>query len=276
MEISDNSFCSLSFMKIIEAKYKNSFKDGEIHFSTPKSWIDYQNNGRGDRFEGTYANPMKYSKKVKTKLALFDDSYKEEGLDSENRIYLKRKSSVEKYCFCFYNLNDILFEKEGIKKNVTDQSFETNVKAHIKEEYFVDFLDNMNSKYTVFLLDPEKFHNKLINSIEKLQVKRKNILSQDIKYVDFRKRFEIEKNENELFFKDFRFKHQNEHRVIINSTDKEILSKLKSMNGNIKIDRFNECILGQIDLDKIPLKGWSIKGIGEFYDNDNNNSNMSK
>lgn len=276
MENSDNSFCSLLFMKIIEAKYKNSFKDGEIHFSTPKSWIDYQNNGRGDRFEGTYANPMKYSKKVKTKLALFDDSYKEEGLDNENRIYLKRKSSVEKYCFCFYNLNDSLFEEESIKRNVTEKSYETDVAAYIKENFFVDFCDNMDSKYTVFLLDPEKFHNKLINSIEKLQVKRKNILSQDIKYVDLRKRFEIKKNENELFFKDFLFSHQNEHRVIINSIDKEILNKLKSMNGNIKIDRFNECILGQIDLDKIPSKGWRIKGIGEFYDNDTNNSNISK
>ena len=263
---SNNSSSTFLLMKIIETQYKESFEKGEIHFSTPESWINYQNTGRGDRFEGTYANPMKYSrKKITKKLALFDDSYIEEGLDEESRIYLKRKSSVKKYCCCFYNLNEELFKEKNIKENNNEKVFENDVEAYIPKKYFEDFLDDMNSQYTVFLLDPEKFYNQLIGSIKRLKVKKENILSQDIEYVDLKRRFQIEKNENELFFKDIRFKHQNELRIIINSTDKVILTMFESMKGNIKIERFNECILGQIDLNQIPQEGWCVKGIGEFH-----------
>lgn len=236
-----NSF-TLAF-RCTNRKYAKSFFEyGEMKFSTPKSWVEYALNnsiGRGDPHEGTIAY---YDVGDINKMIELNNKYNNYRdlirVKVNNRIYLKRATSMNLPCFCFYTLKTSMFDcpvESGIHE------LETTIPA----SYFRDFSDhksisqveNMESDdqpAVIYIENFDEFIDKIINKLLSIGLNHDEIIVTNIRYVDFNQYGPtgwVDTNTvspNELTIKDIRFIEQSEVRIIINTSNKKVLKRLEN------------------------------------------------
>lgn len=236
-----NSFSMV--LRCTKMGYARAFlKYGQIKFSTPESWVKYEEehgDGRGDRFEGTIATfniwDFEHALPILIKYSRYTDLLR---VQVGNRIYLKRKRDMQLPCFCLYYLKNSMFvcpEKAGIQK----------LKTSIPYSYFRDFADNMSPEEVKKLPEDERpvlivienypdFKQRLIRKLMEIGLLRHEIIETRIDYYDFDEYGESgwwdfgQKSPMELAIKHIRFKEQNEGRFIINTGNQEVLQLLEN------------------------------------------------
>ncbi len=216
---------------------------GEIKFNTPQSWVEYEEKygkGRGDVLEGAFAF-CRYDDI--TQIVDFASRYSLNDGDiflyqKDNRIYLKRKSSMNLPCFCVYILKNDSFiipeERVGLQ----------NVETIIPAKYFQDFSDNKTQEEIDALPDSQKpafviingfdiFKERILAKLESIGIDRKDVLIEPITYYDFEKYgpygwtdFNV-RPPLELGIKSKDFEIQSELRFIINSKNASAMEHLR-------------------------------------------------
>lgn len=231
----------LASFRCTKTKYAKSFVEkGEIKFSTPQSWVEWEllnGKGRGDKLEGTLAFHNIFD------LEKIKEFYEKYGKHPEHipflvdqRLYLKRKRSMQLPCFCFFIVKNSLIEcpaKPGKQK----------LTLEIGSEYFRDFADNLAPKEVDKLPEEEKpaiilvndykaFYERLKNKLFDLGLRQNEIIDGIVKYYDYTQHGVSgwmdfsNKSPFELLLKDATFEHQSEARIIINTDSEKIKSIL--------------------------------------------------
>lgn len=240
-----NSFSLV--LRCTKMQYARSFfKNGQIKFSTPESWVKYEEeygDGRGDRLEGTIATfniwDIENSLPILKKYSHYTDLF---SVPIGNRIYLKRKRDMQLPCFCLYYLKNSMFpcpEKTGIQE----------LKTSIPYSYFRDFADNLSPEEVKKLPEDEKpviivienypeFKQRLTRKLLEIGLHKDEIIEAEVHYCDFNKYGEFgywdfcQNSPMELAIKNIRFQNQSEGRFIINTDNQHILQLL---SGPIEI-----------------------------------------
>lgn len=213
------------------------FEKGQIKFSTPYSWVEYEKkhgNGRGDQLEGTLAtfNIWDIDNAVPI-LKKYNSAYSDiEPFRVNDRCYLKKHSDMELPCLCMYYLKYNMFpcpNTAGIHE----------LQCEIPASYFKDFADNLTPEdietlplkdrpCVVIIKDYSEFKRRLIDKLLHLGIKREEILEVKVSYFDFEKYGETgwwdfgQQPPMELAVKHIRFAEQSEGRFIINTTSPKI------------------------------------------------------
>lgn len=223
--------------KNIKKKYVDDFiNNGRIFFSNAKSWENSTESGISDILEGTYGCCFKYNKSGRLKLNdKFHGVYcKENG----NMLYFKRKYVMNLPCYCLYGHNSDKF----ILK-ISNSNNESIAKTKISKNYLNDFINVKNrkdydnieddDKPVIVLISAGEFINRLRSKLIEFGFSKEEILIQPIEYCkdyyqnnEFIINYSSTRNPSELFFKDIRYKEQSEIRVVINSRNKELNSRL--------------------------------------------------
>lgn len=223
------------------SEYAKSFVlKGEIKFNTPESWVKWAQEkveGRGDLLEGIIAGyhilDIDQFAKLYNKYSIYKDMFL---TTIGANVYFRRKKTMELPCFCFYILKNNMFE-------CPDKSGEQKLSAIIPPSYFKDFADNKNpdelkkipdnkKPSIVFINDFKIFKSRLMNRLIELGLTENEIIPQQITYYDFHQYdpkgwFDLgQKSPYELTFKDIKFSHQNEARIIINTYKHNIIEFL--------------------------------------------------
>ena len=230
------------------------FEKGQIKFSTPRSWVEWEKkhgDGRGDQLEGTLAtfdifdaehaaqaikkycaayNAMKL-------LAKYYTAYEDiEPMLNGNRCYLKRRSDMDLPCLCLYYLKNSMFPCPNAPGIHTLQ-------CDIPASYFRDFADNATPEYVnslsaddkpavVIIKDYPAFKQRLIEKLLSLGIRREEIIEIGVSYIDFEQYGESgwwdfgQRSPKELAVKHIRFANQSEGRFIINTQRSEVRKML--------------------------------------------------
>ncbi|KKX99936.1 hypothetical protein VN21_16940 [Paraclostridium benzoelyticum] len=235
----------INLFRCTERQYAESFcEKGNMKFNTPGYWIELEKEegkGRGDLLEGVCASVHKEDIPMLAQLKDIRENICGETID--NITYLRSKDILELPSYCFFGLDvkdfsDVKGDKYGQNKYQTT----------VIQQYFKDFSDNTTKEVAkelpmhkqpvlVMINNPNKFFERLINYLIELGLKREEILINPVEYIDKSKGFYSLKElyPGELFLKDSSFEYQREVRVVINTKNKEILSKLSSNNNIINI-----------------------------------------
>ena len=231
--------------RLTTKKYAELFlSEGSVKFSTPQTWIEYANEGRGDRFEGTFSfahvqepdsvmnlkrkyDPTDMLSPLKRPICI-------ENID--DRICFKDTRSLVLPCYCFYILKHSMFE-------CPSKAGKHRISATVPASYFRDFADDMlpedvltknieDRPSLIAIHDFDKFRERLYNALRKLGLRDSEILMNTVNYHDFEKYGSTgwmdfnTKFPYELFIERKRFEGQSEARVVVNTSDKEIIKKL--------------------------------------------------
>ncbi len=223
---------------------KSFVEKGELKFSTPHSWVAYEEKngkGRGDVLEGTFAccnlldfeNAIRLSRKYK----IPEDSDIETYI-SNGKIFFKRKRVMELPAFCIYLLKEDMFE---CPQTVGRHSISTTIPA----KYFRDFCDHKTPEEIqklpigeqpalIVIRDFDAFKERLIGYLISLGISKDEIIVEAITYCDFNQNgewgwFEVNRKPPlELTVKDCSFADQNEARFIIDTRNKAAADYLRS------------------------------------------------
>jgi hypothetical protein len=220
---------------------------GSIKFNTPQSWVDYSKahgTGRGDTYEGTIAfcNIFDIAHIVE-----LNQKYSSDNILSENnrslitegfgqRLLFKDNRSLQLPCFCVYIMKHSLF-------SCPDSVGKHKITADIPASYFRDFSDNSTPEdirklpladqpALIIISNFNEFKKRLHNTLSKLGLEESEILIEGVSYFNFEAYgFEgwmdfNQKYPKELFVKSTRFDKQSEARIIIKTTNSEIIKRL--------------------------------------------------
>lgn len=235
--------------KLTTAKFADAFlQRGNIKFNTPKNWEEYEvkhGDGRGDFYEGTLAFCHFMDLEKLTELNhIYSNSnpLNPHGRQLIKKIYNQRilyKDARSMYlpCFCLYILKVDAF-------TMPKCAGKQKLKTHIPGSYFKDFVDHKSSydidhlpseeqPAVIVITDFSTFTNRLKNTLIRLGIPEKDILTGYVSYLDFEKYGPTgwydfgQEYPNELFIKSSRFDNQSEGRIIINTCNASILERLK-------------------------------------------------
>ncbi len=226
-------------------KYAKDFVEkGAIKFSTPQSWVIYEEKngkGRGDVLEGTFAccNQLDLENMIRiaTKYRVLEDKNIEKCCKG-GKTYFKRKSVMNLPVFCVYLLKADVFEwpeKAGW------HSIHTTIPA----KYFRDFVDHQTPEEikclpldkqpsVVVIRDFDALKRRIITHLLSLGISEDEILVEPISYYDFNQYGEMgwfdlcQKPPLELAFKDISFSAQSEARFIINTKNESAAEYLRN------------------------------------------------
>lgn len=244
-----NPNSSIFRIRIMEKKYAESFlKQGNILLGTPQSWVSYAEKygeGRGDRLEGTLFfcdihnmnKIVEMNNKYNSTHLLFERKGCVKPQIINHRVVFKDKRTMKLPCYCFYVIKVGDFE-------LPKSTGKCELEVKIDGSYFKDFVDNKSydeicklpdekKPVLIIISDFEKFKIRLVNALNNIGIKEKDILLEYIRYVDFNKLGDdgyidiLRSFPYELFVKDKRFEKQREGRFIVKTTDEVILEKLK-------------------------------------------------
>ena len=230
------------------------FEKGQIKFSTPRSWVEWEKkhgDGRGDQLEGTLAtfdifDAEHAAQAIKKYCAAYNDmkllakyytAYEDiEPMLNGNRCYLKRRSDMDLPCLCLYYLKNSMFPCPNAPGIHTLQ-------CDIPASYFRDFADNATPEYVnslsaddkpavVIIKDYPAFKQRLIEKLLSLGIRREEIIEIGVSYIDFEQYGESgwwdfgQRSPKELAVKHIRFANQSEGRFIINTQRSEVRKML--------------------------------------------------
>ena len=244
------NFSTLLLFKCTKKKYANSFINGKLKFNKPRVWIKEEENGnkgQGDLLEGVVLSSEK--KDNSEFIKSLKDNKRLEYFYEDNRIYFRKKQTMELYCFCLYGLNDNVF----VEKEV-DRLGESHFIARVNKKYFDDFSKNISQKKqitpeegdksaVIFINNPLVFFEKIKEFFIKLGIPKENIIISPIDYVNLRKSFVCQVPEPlELLLKDKFFSNQSEIRVVINSRTKRLMNYMEENNGVIDIGNISDIV----------------------------------
>lgn len=227
-----------------ERQYADAFcATGNMKFNTPQYWIDLEKSegkGRGDLLEGMYLMTNMLDVKTILENKNIRKNAKSEIIDSN--IYFRSDDTVDLPCYCLFSLYNTHFSEESIDKKGNKHHY-----YKVKKQYFHDFSDN-NTKESiknlpegkrpalVMILDPTEFFERVRTYFEKLGVKREEILLNPVEYLNKKEPFvSTKKFPGELFLKDNSFSYQNEVRIVINTSNNNVLQELKKNNYIVNI-----------------------------------------
>lgn len=226
-------------------KYAKDFVEkGAIKFSTPQSWVAYEeknNKGRGDVLEGTFACCNLFDLENLTQIA---DKYKIsedrniEKYIKDGKIYFKRKSVMNLPVFCVYLLKADAFEWP-------EKAGWHSIGTTIPAKYFRDFADHQTPEEinglpldkqpaVVVIRDFDTLKRRIITHLLSLGINEDEILIEPISYYDFNQYGEMgwfdlcQKPPLELAFKDISFSAQSEARFIINTKNEAVTEYLRN------------------------------------------------
>lgn len=229
-------------LRCAEKQYNDAFvKRGCIKFGLPQKWVDDGKKygpGRGDVFEGTFATCNIFDIENTLKLC---SVYKIPNSDTtceviSNRVYFKRKQSLNLPVFCLYGIRYDIFD-------ITERTGWQTVKGTIPAEYFISFSNIAEGKNelpiehqpsVVVIRDLDEFKRRLFSKLRSIGVADDEIIASVILYYDFNcfgpnGWIEINKEPPlELTVKDKSFEKQSEIRFIINSKNAEIMEYLRN------------------------------------------------
>lgn len=279
----NNSVDFFLALRCTTRKYAKDFVEkGAIKFSTPQSWVAYEENnskGRGDVLEGTFACcnllDLENMIRITTKYSITEDKNIEKFC-TNGRIYFKHKSVMNLPVFCVYLLKADVFEwpeKAGW------HSISTTIPAN----YFRDFADHQTPEEinslpfdkqpsVVIIRDFDALKNRIIAHLVSLGISQDEILVEPISYYDFDQYGEMgwvdlcQVPPLELAFKDISFSDQSEARFIINTKNELAAEYLRN----------NVICVGQLSDIASIADGYFSEGLefsckvelGEYNDND--------
>ena len=241
----NNSVDFFLALRCTTQKYAKSFiENGEIKFSTPQSWVAYEENhgkGRGDVLEGTFACCNQWDIenlfKISTKYNISKDRNIEKYI-KDGKIYFKRKNVMNLPTFCIYLLKANAFEWPE------DTGWHT-IRTTIPSKYFRDFADQKTIEEinklpiheqpaVVFIHNFDELKNRIVVHLVSLGIRREEILIEPVSYYDFNQYgtmgwFDLcQKPPLELAFKDTSFSNQSEARFIINTKNESAADYLRN------------------------------------------------
>lgn len=232
-------------IRLTEAKYADAFmQKGSIKFNTPDAWARYaieHGDGRGDSYEGTIAfchyGDIEHLCELQSKYdpQLIPSAIYTEGY--QGRILFKNYGSMHLPCFCLYLLR-------VADLDVPTEAGKQKFKVSIPGSYFKDFTDNKTQAEVLALPEEEqpamilikdfnKFQERLKVAVEKIGVENFEILTSYVSYYNFEKYGPFgwydfgQRYPKELFIKSSRFSNQSEGRIIIKTSDVQMLDRLK-------------------------------------------------
>lgn len=247
MRISTNSKSIDYFLALrcTTHKYAKDFVEkGEIKFSTPKSWVEYEEKygkGRGDTLEGTFAccNLLDYEnmKKLSVKYKLSADTNIEKYL-KDGKVYFKHKDVMNLPVFCLYLLKADAFEWP-------DEAGWHTIRSLIPAKYFCDFAGQRSPEEikklpideqpsVVVIRDLDALKKRIVSYLLSLGIGKDEILITPISYYDFNQFGPYgwvdlcQAPPYELTIKDSSFSGQSEVRFIINTTNSSAADYLRN------------------------------------------------
>lgn len=242
----DFKFSTLMLFRCTRRRFANDFRNGKIYFNQPQKWIEEEekgNKGRGDALEGTFI-----SAKENDKSQFIEDLKKNyTNFCKDGYIYFRRKEIADLYSLCFYGLNDDSFTE----KNVDDDG-KVHYISRVENSYFTDFSDNITEKMydsldfneqpvVLFISNPHKLFEKVINFFKKFGIRDEEIIISPVEYID-KKLVSISTVPfpTELLLKDKFYSKQSELRIIINSKNADFLKYMKENNNIIDIGNIED------------------------------------
>lgn len=228
-----NSNQPIIIWRSAELQYNEKLlSEGNVRFGTAQKWVDWENErgqGRGDLLEGVFAACSLDDYAMVRQLY---GKYKDvEPKSYPPLVYYRRNRTMNLPCLCFYIVRAGAFEcpdEEGVH----------GVTTNIPATYYRDFADQMSPE-DVERLPQEKqpsilvfrefdfFLTALRQKLYSIGVQKEQILIDVIQYCDLKNPFICHRDPPfELFVKDNRFVNQSELRIVINTDDNRITSKL--------------------------------------------------
>lgn len=235
-------------IRLTEAQYADDFIErGCIKFGTPESWVKYAElygDGRGDAYEGTLAfcHFLDYERAIE-----LEEKYSPSHILNVNsralvkklykqRLLFKDRRSMQLPCYCLYLMKVSAFTP-------LDKPGKQQLRTSIPGSYFRDFVDNksddeirklpaQNQPALIIIENFDIFLIRLKEKLFSLGVKENEILTSYVEYKNFEEYGEEgwfdfgQKYPKELFIKKERFMEQSEGRIIINTSNIDILKRL--------------------------------------------------
>lgn len=239
--ISTNYSPTIMLLRCTIRKYADAFVEkGLIRFGTPKEWRKIDKDGQGDQLEGCYSAVENIDGAEAFFLSLRANSFCE-YIEEVNKFCFFDDEILNLRSFCLYGLSKSLFSEEytdhflnNLKKGVIPKSYFQDFTEVTKEEH--DSLDDEEKPVVIFIYKPKEFFERIRKSLRSQGVYNHEIIINPVHYVDRSKNWMLaEQAPKELFFKQLRFEHQSEVRVVINTQRKEILDEFDKNNGLINI-----------------------------------------
>ncbi len=228
-----------SYGILMKRKYSKDFiEKGRIKFGCPQKWIDYakaQKPGKGDIQEGAFAAYNLNDKKgIISGLANNPGSYSIRLASSRSdQVYLVDSRSITLPTYCFYTI------RFGDFKIVKYGGSDFTAFLHISARYFRGLADGKNwvdstkdsleEQYVfVQIYNPEIFIKMIFDKLVEMGIDRKDIIYKSITYKNIDVPFKIElEHPHELFYKNKQFEDQHEGRIVVNSSNSQIVKFLQ-------------------------------------------------
>ena len=237
------NFSTNMLFRCTKRKYAMEFINGKIRFNQSKYWIEEENNGNkgiGDNLEGIFLITDKGDNHEFIKSLKKNENL--EFLIKEEKIFFRRKSIKDLYCFCLYGLNDNSFNERTV-----DRFGKEHYISRVEKSYFSDFsygikkeeykIGNYNEMPSiVFIKNPHEFFIKIKEFFKKIGIEEKNIIISPVEYIDYKKDIlSLIPYPHELLLKDKFYKKQSEIRIIINSKSEKLIKYMEENNNVIDI-----------------------------------------
>lgn len=230
----------LSFAKLTKRKYAEPLINrGSIYFGTPQQWADAHKKpgGSGDIYEGTLGtyllSEIDKGREMKEYFESFTDVIE---VVIGDRVLLKSKRNMNLRAFCFYMLQFDRFSNQD--------NWESGSKHIVKmsPKLFADFADGMTKAEIDKLPEEEKpsmiiigngyaFLKRIEDALKAMGVKDEEIFFSEIRYeqisVGSYRHIKNYYVPQELYWKDARYQHQSEGRIVVNTDNPTVLKALE-------------------------------------------------
>lgn len=231
---------------------KKMLEDGELFFNYPKNWIaeaNKGNDGQGDKFEGVYTNIVN----EKTR-RLRKDS---EVVFISKKSYLRSRDIINEWpCMSFYGATEAhggKFEEGKYIFDVGKQYIDSFCKGETFESMQKKPLDERITMITI--AKTKAFMERVREYFGSQGMKeREDYFMQSVEYRKKGQLFVCERIPMELFSKEYKYKNQQEFRIVLNPNSPKVQSILKDGHyvyiGSLK---------GIISLRRCPYEGYKLK-----------------
>lgn len=230
-------------------KYAKAFLDtGNLRFGKPIEWIkeaSVNGEGRGDYLEGSFAGCQESNQS-------FIDFIQSHTSDStykiiNNRCFFHREKVLDLRTFCLFGINDDSFPSRDWNAQhkilpsgtIPLNYFQDFYKGITESEY--DALPDNKKPVVIMINNPHGFFERIRKFFINMGVDEKSILISPVTYIDMSTEFIIDAAPPaELFFKSERFSNQSEIRIVIATSDDNIIKKIDDCNGIFNIGNMSD------------------------------------
>ena len=263
------SFSTLMLFRCIKRKYAEKFRQGQIYFGSPKTWIELEqsgNHGQGDLLEGVFlsVNPDDESKYIKH----LKSSSSVDFFDHCGYTFFRRKDILSLRCLCLYGLRDDSFHKKISSDGRAHYHFS------IAKEYFSCFTDFKSREeaekaeqdvqpVVIFINNFHELFIRIRSFLLSLGVKEEEIIISPVEYLDrYTCMFAVVPSPFELLLKDKSFQNQSEVRIIIDSKSPDYLRYMAENNNTISIGSLEDITsIYEYYYDDMSMERWGSKGL---------------